>query len=174
MAIPYPLINGVRHSWSSVEIKVAGQTFGGVQEVNYGFKLDAATVYGQGSQPIGTTTGKGSFTADMTMLLEEYDAMVSALGPAYATAFFDLQTSYSDEGFVESGLSTVVDTVKSCRITEVAASASNGSTDALTRKITLLPMQMFLNGVSPMPNQPALGGQAIGALAGVVKRVIGI
>lgn len=175
MAIPpYPLINGVRHSWSSVSIDVAGRTYGGIQEINYSSKLDAGTVYGAGSQPIGTTTGQGSFTCDLTILLEEYNALVATMGPGYMTAYFDIAVTYSDEGFVESGLSTMVDTIKSCRLTEVGAAASNGSTDGLTRKLTVLPLQMFLNGVSPMPNQPSLGGGAIGTAAGVVKRIIGI
>lgn len=174
MAVQFPLVNGVRHSWTSVECKLAGGVVAGITEFNYSPKLEAATVRGAGPLPIGTTTGLASYTADFTILLEEFNQFVTTLGPAWMTAFFDFEISYSDEGYAAAGLSTITDSVRRCRITEVGAAASNGSGDATVRKVTLLPLEMYLNGVSPMPNQPSL---SIGGLAGagvnVARRIIG-
>lgn len=175
MAVAFPLVNGVRHSWTSVEIKVAGSIIGGITEINYAPKLEAATVRGAGPLPIGTTTGLASYTADFTILLEEFNSLTLALGPAWMTAFFDVDVSYSDEGYTAAGLSTINDSIRRVRITEVTAAASNGSGDPLVRKCTLLPLEMYLNGVSPMPNQPSISiGGLAGAAVNVGRRVIGL
>lgn len=171
--LPAPLINGVRHSWSSVSVKVAGLTIGGITEVNYAPKLEAAVVRGAGPLPIAHTTGQASYTADMTMLLQEANDLIAALGAAWMTAMFDVEVGYSDEGYTASGVGTYTDMIKRCRITEFSVAASNGSADALVRKFTLLPLELLINGTNPMPNQPSLSiGGVAGTATGVINRLI--
>lgn len=171
--LPFPLVNGVRHSWSCVSAKVAGLTIGGITEINYAPKLEAAIVRGAGPLPIAHTTGQASYTADMSILLQEYQDLVTALGASYMTAMFDVEVSYSDEGYTASGVGTYTDVIKRCRITEISAAMSNGSADALVRKLTLLPLEMTLNGVNPMPNQPSLSlGGVSGTATGVINRLL--
>lgn len=152
-AIPYPLINGQRHSWSSAEIRVAGNIVLGVTEINYSPTLEPAVVRGAGALPIGHTLGQAEYEGDVTLLLEEFNALTLALGDAWMTKPFDVVVSYDESG---SGLSTIVDTLGGCRITKVEASASADSTDPLTRKLTLKYLTILLNGVSPMPAQPTV------------------
>lgn len=182
LGLKYPLINGVRHSWASVSIKAGGITWGGITEINYAPKLDAQYVRGAGPLPIATTTGQGSMTADMTWLEEEFNSFMQTLGSpgligggaGFMTSFFTAEITKSNEGYIESGLSTVVDQF-TARITEVSAAMTTSSGDALVRKLTLLPLTMNLNGASPFPNQPSLSiGGVAGAASGIARRIIGI
>lgn len=171
--LPFPLINGVRHSWSCVSLKAAGLLIGGITEINYAPKLEAAIVRGAGPLPIAHTTGQASYTADFSMLLQESVDFLTALGGAFMTAMFDVEVSYSDEGYTASGVGVYTDMIKRCRITEISAAMSNGSADALVRKFTLLPLEMLINGQSPMPNQPSLSiGGVAGTATGVVNRLL--
>ncbi len=186
MALPfvgpsYPMINGVRHSWASVGITIGGITYGGVTEVNYSPKLDAQYVRGAGPLPIATTTGLGSMTADFTVLEEEFKMMVGSLGSpgllgggaGFMTSFFPIEVQKSNEGYIEGGMSTIIDTIVA-RITEVSAAMQTSSGDALVRKCTCLPLTMRLNGVSPFPNMPSLSlGGITGAGIGIARRLIG-
>ncbi len=152
-AIPYPLINGVRHSWSSIECRLNGNIILGVTEVNYSPTLEPGVVRGAGPRPIGHTLGQVEYEGDFTLLLEEFNALVTALGAGWMTRPFDVVVTYDESG---SGLSTIVDTLGSCRITKVEASNSADSTDASTRKCTLKFLSLLLNGVDPMPVQPTI------------------
>lgn len=181
-ALSYPMTNGVRHSWASVGIQVGGMTYGGVTEVNYAPKLDAQYVRGAGPLPIATTTGMGSMTADMTMLEEEFRMLVNTLGSpgllgggaGFMTSFFEVQVTKSNEGYIEGGMSTIIDSFTG-RITEVTAAMQTSSGDALVRKMTILPITMRLNGASPFPNMPSVSlGGAVGAGIGIARRLLGI
>ena len=169
----YPLVNGVRRSWTSVEAKFAVAVIGGITEINYAPKLDPAKVRGAGPLIIGMTTGLADYSADCSMLLAEYSELQTMLGPAFFTAFFDIEVSYSDEGYTAAGLPVITDWMK-VRISEVSAAMSNGSADALVRKLTLVPIDMRLNGVSPMPNQPSMATGALGVGVNITRRVLGI
>lgn len=182
LGLQYPLINGVRHSWASVSITAGGLTYGGITEINYAPKLDAQYVRGAGPLPIASTTGQGSMTADMTMLEEEFNSFIQTLGSpgllgggaGFMTSFFTAEITKSNEGYIESGLSTIVDQF-TARITEVSAAMSSGSGDALVRKMTLLPITMNINGASPFPNMPSLSiGGVAGAASGIARRVLGV
>lgn len=153
MATPYPLIQGVRHSWASLEIRVAGNIILGLTELNYSPTLDPAVVIGAGSLPIGHTVGRMEYEGDFSILLEEFNALQLQLGPNWMTKPFDIIASYDESG---SGLSTIVDTLGGCRITKVEAGASADSTDPIVRKCTIKYLSLLLNGVNPGPNQPTI------------------
>jgi hypothetical protein len=153
MTVAYPLINGVRHSWASIEIRVAGNIVLGITEINYNDGLEPGVVRGAGARPIALTTGEASFDGDFTILLEEFNTLVSLLGPRWKTVAFDIVVSYSEE---DSGLTTIVDTIQGARITKTEAGNSSGSTDGTTRKCTIKPMGLLWNGVDSMPAQPVV------------------
>ncbi len=156
-AIPYPLVNGVRHSWASVEMKIALPTGGnriilGVTEVNYNSKLDPGIVRGAGSNPIAFTRGNAEHDGDFTILLEEFRSMINDLGDGWmGNVIGDLIVSYSEEG---SGLSTIVDTLKGVRVTGLDRGASSGSTDPTVRKCSIKYLGVLDDGINPMPAQP--------------------
>ncbi len=172
--IPYPLVNGVRHSWSSVSITVAGLTYGGVTEVNYESTLEPGITKGAGPLIIGFTTGAVSMTADFTILQEEWGQLQTSLGAGFMTAFFDVEVTIGNEGYVESAMSTFVDGYKG-RISKLGAAMSSGSADALVRKVSIAPIEMRYNGVSPFPNMPSISiGGVAGQGLGIARRIVGI
>jgi hypothetical protein len=151
--IPYPLVNGQRHSWSSIEARIAGQIVLGFTEINYSPTLEPGIVRGAGSLPIGMTRGNAEFDADFTILLEEFNNLVTILGERFMLVPFDIVVSYDES---DSGLSTIVDTIQNCRITKIEASNSSGTTDGTARKCTVKHIGILLNGVNPMPEQPTV------------------
>lgn len=172
-ALPFPLTNGVRHSWASISWKIAGTPIAGVTEINYECTLEPGVVYAGGPLPIAHTTGVGSYTADLTMLLQEYNQAQVLLGEAFMTAIFDVEVNYSDEGYTASGVQIVTDTIQRCRISKVGAAAAKQSGDPIVRKLTLVPLGMLFNGTSPMPNQPSfsIGGVANAVANGIAKKL---
>jgi hypothetical protein len=156
MPVAFPMINGVRHSWSSVEIRLDNGIVLGITEINYSPKLEPGIVRGAGALPIAFTLGNAEYDGDFTILLEEFNSLMTQLGPGAMTVSFDIVVSYDATlgNVTEGGLSVIVDTLKGCRITSIEHGASSGSTDAIVRKCTVKPMSMLLNGVSPMPDQP--------------------
>jgi hypothetical protein len=150
MAIGYPLINGRYYSWPSAEIRVAGTLVYGITEINYSIKLDPGIVRGAGSNPTGFTLGNAEYEGDFTILLPQFTELMAALGEGAMTQTFDIVVSYS-----EDNVGTVVDTIQGCRITGIEAGASNGSTDAITRKCSVKMLRLLNDGTNLGP--PEIG-----------------
>lgn len=156
MAIQYPLIRGVRHSWSSIEFRLAGDITIGVTEINYSEKTDRGYVRGAGAIPLGQTLGNWTYEADVSILESEFDQFMTLLGEQAMTKFWDIVVSYdAGIGLIDaSPLAVIQDTIQACSITEIGAAASSGSTDAIVRKLTLMPSGILWNGVAHGPTIP--------------------
>lgn len=141
MAIQYPLINGTRHEWSSVELKIKNQVFVGVKAFDYSDKLEPTKVYGTHAQPIGRTRGVYSAEGSIELWLAEYNELMKLLGPGFKEVSFDTVASYS-----ESAFDTITDEILGCRIKGLAASQAQGA-DALSRKLDLDIMLIRWNGL---------------------------
>lgn len=152
MAIDYPLINGIRHEWSSCEIKLGGVVYVGVKEVSYSDKLEPTKVYGAHAQPIGRTRGVYSCEGSITLYLAEANELRRALGPGYKEVSFDIVASYS-----EDELEAITDELVGCRIKGEDHSASQGA-DALVRKFDLDIMLVRWNGIESLKS-PLTGAQ---------------
>ena len=156
MAVSYPMINGVRHAWSSIEFRANGNVILGCTEINYTTKLEPSVVRGAGALPIGLTLGNADFDGDFSLLLQEFNDLMVTLGPGAMTVAFDIIISYDATlgNVVSGGLDVIVDTLRGCRITNIEASNSGGSTDATVRKCTIKPTMILLNGIPLTPEQP--------------------
>lgn len=167
--VPYPLVNGSRHSWSSVSIEANGMTYGGFTAINYEPLLDGQPVRGNGPNVIGHTTGQSSWTGDFEMLLEEWNDFQLTLGPGFMLRYFNMRITYSD-----NGVSTIVDTLSGCRVKSVGVAAQASSGDALVRKVPLLITSGTLNGINPFPGNPGVNiGNVGGAIVDGVRRIGG-
>lgn len=160
--ISYPLVNGVRHSWASVEVKVAGQIFF-VTSVNYSRKRNRTMVRENHPDPVAKTKGSNEYSADIEMLLAEFNALQAALiqqanqqslNGGYGDVFFQVVVSYT-----ENGLDTVTDSILGCTMDSTEASNSEG-TDPTKRKIDLAPLKILYNGQDDLsvPLQAPPGG----------------
>lgn len=153
-----PLINGVRHNASSVEVKVANIIIIGVKSVNYSRKRNRTQVRGFHPDPIAQTLGENEYSADLEMYFAEYMLLQNTLlqlggGKGYGDVTFDVLCTYGANGF-----DTVTDTIRGCNIDSTETGLSQGP-DAITRKIELSPLKIFYNGVDdltvPLLGQPA-------------------
>lgn len=142
----YPLVNGVRHSFASIEAKINGVPFLGIQSVDYDRVRSRAEVYGTHPDPIGKTRGQNKYTAEMEMLLAEFNnfqAQTGILGQGWGDFPFIVTVSYSE---LASGLVTVTDVLIGCTMDSATAKNKVG-TEATTRKINLNPVKIIFGGV---------------------------
>lgn len=126
MATPLvPMINGVRYSWASIELKIKGKIVTGIQEISYKNTIEREKVRGQGRAAIGIAEGDLDCEASMGLLLEDYQALLDELAPDKVGAFdvpFTAVVSYE----LPSG-KVITDTLIDCRIKEGDKSHSRGA-----------------------------------------------
>ena len=160
--IAYPQVNSVRHSWASVEVKVAGLIFYATG-VNYSRKRNRTLVRVNHPDPVGKTRGSNEYTGDLEMLLAEFNALQAALiaqatqqglNGGYGDVSFDVVVQYT-----ENGLDTVTDTLKGCTMDSTEASNAEGS-EPSKRKFELAPLKILFQGQDDLatPLQAPPGG----------------
>lgn len=148
--LQYPLINGLRHSWASVEARFAGKIFY-FPEINYGRTRDRPMVYGNHPDPLGKVRGKNAYTGDATMYLAEFNVFQALLAQqaaqsnvGYGDVPFDVYVSYN-----ETGLDVITDHVLGCTLDSTEAAGAEG-TDPLKRKFNLNPIKIKFNGIDDL------------------------
>lgn len=149
--VSYPMVNGKRHSWASVELRVNSDIILGITEIDYKASLDPGEVRGAGSAPIAFTMGNSSFEGSFSILLEEFNALVSKLGAGWMGNAIEIIVSYDESG---SGLTTIVDTIQGVRMTSVENSLSASSTDPTVRKLPFKALNILYNGQAATPQAP--------------------
>lgn len=144
--IQYPLINGVRHSFSSIEAKLAGSIFLGMKSINYSRTRSRGWARGTSPDPLGKTLGDNEYKADVELYLAEFNVfIVNALGGAgYGDVFFSVSVTYTLPNF-----DTIVDQIIGCTLDTTDASNSQG-TDPTLRKFELNPTKILYNGLNDL------------------------
>jgi len=142
--IQYPLINGVRHGYSSIEIKINNQIYTAFKSINYSRKRSRTMLRGNSPDPLGKTRGTNEYSSDCEMALAEFNLMLSLLGPGYGDVIFQVTATYT-----ESGFDTISDVLIGCTVDSTDVSQSEG-TDPLYRKFDLLPLKILFNGVDDL------------------------
>ena len=152
MATPlqYPLINGVKHDFSSIELNMAGQIFVGFKSINYSRTRTRTMVRGNNPDPIAKTRGTNEYSGDCEIYLAEWNyfqqqvlipaAEQAGLNGGYGDLQFQITVHYNDPGFPP-----IVDTLIACSVDTTEASQSQGN-DPLVRKITLNPLKIYFGG----------------------------
>lgn len=146
--ILYPLVNGVRHSFASIEVKLGSQIFVGFKSINYSRKRTRSEVRGNSPDPLGKTRGDNMYSADAELYLAEWNLfMFQTLGSqtsGYGDVLFTVIVTYTENGF-----DTIVDTINGCTIDTTEASQSQGP-DTLLRKFELSPLKILFNGIDDL------------------------
>lgn len=152
-ALAYPLINGVRHGYSSIEFKLAGQIFVGFKSINYGRKRSRSFARGNHPDPLGKTRGTNEYNADCELFLAEWNlfqaqlvavASTQGLGTGYGDVLFQTLVTYGENQF-----DTVQDIINGCTVDETTAGQSEGP-DPLIRKLDLSPLKILFNGIDDL------------------------
>jgi hypothetical protein len=139
-----PLVNGCRHSFASIELKLAGQIFLGFKSINYSRTRSRGEVRGAHPDPIAKTRGENAYTADCELFLAEFMAFLAVVCGSddisgYGDIAFDVTVTYSEDGFT-----TIVDEIIGCHVDTTEASNGQG-TDPTVRKVDLGPLKVRFN-----------------------------
>lgn len=141
--ISYPLINGFRHQFSSVELKF--QVEGGqkvqvfMKSLNYSRKRNRGLVRGNHPDPLAKTRGENEYSGDCELFLAEWLLLKRTLGVGYGDVFFTVMVTYGENGF-----DTFTDQIQGCTMDGLEASMSQGS-DPLVRKFDLAPLKIIFD-----------------------------
>lgn len=142
--IQYPLINGVRHSFASIELKLASLIYVGFKSINYSRTRSRGKAMGNHPDPLGKTRGTNEYSADVELYLAEWNLFQQSLGPGYGDVLFQVLVTYSENGF-----DTIVDTINGCSIDSTDAQNAQGS-DPSVRKVDLSPLKILFNGADDL------------------------
>jgi hypothetical protein len=143
----YPIINGVAHDWSSVEIDLgeAAGIFTAITELTYSDNLEPGEAKGTSAQRLALTRGEYSAEGSLTMLLRDSREFIAALGQGFKEAIFHITAMYSDVVAAD----TITDRVIGCRIGPTDGGGSQGS-DPLATTFGLSVMRISWNGYDPL------------------------
>lgn len=143
--ISYPLINGVRHDFSSIRASIGTFNIFGITAVDYTIAKPVGDVYGTSAQRLGRTRGQLKVTGSLTMYQTEFAALTQMLGAssyALMETEFPMIVQYRDGGVEQ----LITDTLSGCLITNIGNSHSSGN-NALVVKLDLDINEVMLNGV---------------------------
>ena len=142
MAIQYPLINGNRHDFSSIEVNLNGEIFRGFHSINYSRTRTRTDVRGNHPDPLGKTRGTTEYSGDCELYLAEWNQFINDIGVGYGDYFFTVTASYTAPPAFDPNQ----DVLLGCTIdsTEVSQSQSG---DPLMRKFNLRPVKILFNGI---------------------------
>jgi hypothetical protein len=124
-----PLINGTRHSWSSLRANILGRTSTGITAVSYEDSTEKVNNYGSGNMPVSRGSGKYEAKAKVTLAAYEIEAiMTSAKASGYKRIqdipAFDIPVVYLPTG--QDGLVTHV--IRNCEFTTNKREIKQGDT----------------------------------------------
>lgn len=138
--IQYPMVNGYRHGFSSIELSLKNRKFRGFKAINYSRTRSREKQWGNHPDPIGKTLGENDYNCDVELYLAEFLSFLEDLGDGYGDTFFDTTVAYGPHGF-----DTKTDIIIGCTLDTTEVSNSQGSS-ALTRKFQLNPLKVKLSG----------------------------
>ncbi|MBP2833512.1 hypothetical protein J8281_15055 [Aquimarina sp. U1-2] len=95
-----PLINGQRHSWSSIEVNVLDRIVTGITAISYDDAQVKENHYGAGDMPVFRGRGKYEAKASLTLYNYEVEAIQKALPKGKRlqdVPIFDVKVSFLDE-----------------------------------------------------------------------------
>ncbi len=149
----YPLIDGHKHDFSSVEIQ--GSTDEGapfiltaVSELTYNQALTPGVVRGTKSQPLAFTQGKlDPGEGSVSLPLEDAQELRVSLGNGYMAKQFKIVANYAADGSP-----TITDELIGVRITDEETTGSGDSEDSIMVTFSLMYLRGTRGGLDPVPN----------------------
>lgn len=154
LPLQYPLINGLRHDFSSIELKAAGQQFVGFKSLQHKRTRTRVKVRGAHPDPLGKTRGTNDYDCSLEMWKAEWyllqvilDRLASSQnvpfgavpGSGYGDAFFTITVLY-----FSVGMSTQKITISGNTVDEVDEDDQQGA-DPLVVKLVTNPLKIIYN-----------------------------
>jgi len=134
------MINGVQHSWATIQVLIEGVLTTGITAFNYDDKQDMDNIYGAGQNPVGRGYGRITSTADITLLRDEIESIrkSSPTGRLQDIAPFDVVVAFLPIG----GAKIANHIIKNCQFTDDGVEAKEGDTKN-EKQLNLLPSHII-------------------------------
>lgn len=150
--LEFPLINGVRHAFSSISLRLqpSGEDVSlpevrmWCKSIDYDRKRERGEVRANHPDPIAHTLGENSYEASIEIYRAEFQLILSTLGAGYGDVPFTLFVTWGCNGF-----ETVTDELRGCHIDSSGSGGSQG-TDPSAVTIDLKPLKILFGGVDDL------------------------
>lgn len=132
-------INGRQYDWEDMHIVLPGGEAVGITEIKYEDGQTIEARYGRGATPRGYGRGNYEATGSMVLDRDEWERLKRAI--TQSGGIYDHQPFTIVVAYANNEMGTVVDTLKSCKITKFSgAGGSQGDTNAspMTCEFTIL------------------------------------
>lgn len=145
--IAFPLINGVRHDPSSVELKF-GPPVNAIMffaSCEYGRTRSRSLVEANHPDPLGKTRGRNAYKCSIELYLAEANLLQQLLttaagGNGWGDQAFSIFLNYTENGFDPRAVE-----IRGCTYDADEGSVPKG-TEALTMKLEFNPIKILVNG----------------------------
>lgn len=157
----YPLINGHRYSFASIEAVFNGIPLLGFKSINYEAGLEPGELYGTDPNMIGRTRGKKSTSCDFEMYRIEAQLFMGTLGAGgigFGETAFNIIVVWAEPvaavGLIPAPV--ITDTIIGCRVKKVSSGNAEG-TDGSTLKFECSIFDVaYGNALIAFPNKVAV------------------
>lgn len=152
--LAFPLINGLRHAFSSMQFVFKTTSGGGsadipdirmfLKSIDYERKRERGEVRANHPDPIAKTLGENMYSASIEVYRSEWNLILSTFGNGYGDDTFTLLVSWGLSGF-----ETVTDEIIGCHWDSSASGGTQGS-DPSVVKIDLNPLKIKFAGLDDL------------------------
>lgn len=156
-----------RWSLASAEIDVAGDKMLGVQSLAPKEELTPTDVYGNGPVPVGRTRGIYKGSAELSILLVEFRAIIQKLGNGFGEKTFNIGATYIEI----NGDGVMPIEITGCRIATPDLSDTNDGKATVVKVGLSIITPIFWDGLQiiNVNNGVATIGASFGSLAGALS-----
>ena len=149
MGQTYPLINGVKYDWASIEITMGDAgIFIGISELSYSDSNDKGIVRGTGVEKLARTQGEYDAEGSMVMYKKDFADFLAALTGDGATGYFDTSFDITVMYSAPGGDGTNTDRLIGCQLKSAEGGGSQG-TDPSVESFDLDIMHIERDGLLP-------------------------
>ena len=117
-------VNGITYGWGDVDTKIPGLTLI-LQEISYDDELEMEESYGKGSRPRGYGKGNYKSSGKMSMLRDDYDALLDYC-KAKGITFYGMELPSVVVSYANPGDRTRIDELKKVVPTKRSFKAAQG------------------------------------------------
>lgn len=151
MAIQYPVINGNKFDFASIEAELAGGIFKGINELTYTDTLEPGIVRGTGPEKLARTLGEYDSEGSIVMYHQDFQDFLALLTNDGETGSMDTVFNITVSMSAPGGDGTKTDRLIGIRLTSIEGGGSQG-TDPLTVTGDLNIMRIERGGILPITN----------------------
>ena len=141
-------VNGKTYNWGDVDTKIPGLDLI-VQEISYDDELEKEESYGKGSSPRGFGEGNYKSSGKISMLRDDYDAMLDYC-KAKGIAFYKLVIPSLVVSYANEGSRTRIDELKTVTFTKRSNKAAQGDKSLKVDIDMMIVGGIYQDGVKPV------------------------